>query len=89
MLTKTKITLATALVLATFSGAMARGGGNDAYQTYLDEQYARSHPIIVPGTPPGIHTPGSAYGLASASPNARGSFAYEPVPHMRRMHEER
>jgi hypothetical protein len=83
------IALSAAAVLGALTPAYARGGGNDAYQTYLDEQYARNHPEIVPGTPPGISTPGSAYGFAPNSPDARGTYAYHPAPHARVTHEAR
>jgi hypothetical protein len=57
------LALAAALTLGSLGIAYAgRDGGNDAHQTYLDEQYARNHPTIVPGAPPGITEPGSAYG---------------------------
>ena len=78
MLTKTKVALATVLALAALSPAYAAGGGNNAHQTYLDEQYASSHPVIVPGTPPGISTPATAYGFAPSSPDARSSFSLPP-----------
>ena len=79
------LALSAAVVLAAFSPAYAgRDSGNDANQAYLDQQYARSHPLIVPGTPPRINTPATAYGLAPSSPDARSSFAYHPVPHARR-----
>ena len=73
------IALVSALILGAVGPAYARGsgGGNDAYQSDLDQQYARNHPTIVPGTPPGLSTPDSAYGFA---PDARGSFA-RAAPH--------
>lgn len=89
MLKKSKIALATVLALAALSPAYAGSGGNNAHQTYIDEQYARSHPVVVPGTPPGISTPATAYGFAPSSPDARHSFAYHPVPHARRTREAR
>jgi hypothetical protein len=83
------IALCSALILGAVAPAYARGGGgggNDAYQSSLDEQYARNHPTIVPGTPPGLSTPDSAYGFA---PGARGSFAYQHAPHAPRTREAR
>jgi hypothetical protein len=83
------LALSAAVILAALSPAYAAGGGNNAHQTYLDEQYARNHPVIVPGTPPGISIPATAYGFAPSSPDARSSFAYHPAPHARRTHEVR
>jgi hypothetical protein len=72
------IALCSALILGAVGPAYARsgggGGGNDAYQSDLDQQYARNHPTIVPGTPPGLSTPDNAYGFA---------------PHALRTHEAR
>lgn len=79
MLNKTKVALATGLVLAALSPAYAD-------QDDLDEAYARSHPVIVPGTPPGIATPGTAYDFAPSSPS---SFDYQPAPHARRTRKAR
>jgi len=62
---------AAALLLAGAATALAgnftdeRDSGNSAHQTELDEQYARSHHTIVPGTlPPRTSTRGS-YGYVS------------------------
>jgi hypothetical protein len=79
MLSKTKVALATGLVLAALSPAYAD-------QDDLDEAYARSHPVIVPGTPPGITTPATAYDFA---PSSAGSFAYHSAPPARRTHKAR
>ena len=38
-------------------GPRDRDSGLSVRQTELDEQYARSHPTIVPGTPPRLSTP--------------------------------
>jgi hypothetical protein len=88
LIASSAIALCSALVLGAVGPAYARGGGggNDAYQSYLDEQYARHHPTIVPGTPPGLSTPDSAYGFA---PDARGGYAYHSAPHARTTHEVR
>jgi hypothetical protein len=83
------IALVSALILGAVGPAYARGGGgggNDAYQTSLDQQYARNHPTIVPGTPPGISSAERAYGFA---PDARGSYAYQSAPQPLRTHEAR
>jgi len=81
MLIKTKFVLATVLALAALSPAYAAGGGNNAHQTYLDQQYARRHPVIVPGTSPGLSPPATAYGFVPSAPGARSSFAYQPHHH--------
>jgi len=31
-------------------------------QLQLDREYTRTHPTIIPGTPPALMTPGGAYG---------------------------
>ena len=79
MLSKTKVALTAGLVLAALSPAYAD-------QDDLDEAYTRSHPVVVPGTPPGITNPATAYDFAPSSPS---SFAYHPAPHARRTHKAR
>jgi len=57
MSSKKSLVLLAAAVVLLASPALAakkhhpRYGGNNARQTALDEQYARKHPTIVPGTP--------------------------------------
>jgi hypothetical protein len=82
VLSKTKVALTTGLVLAALSPVYAD-------QDDLDEAYARSHPVIVPGTPPGFNTPATAYGFTPSTQDARSGFAYRPVPHARRTREAR
>jgi hypothetical protein len=79
VLSKTKVALTTGLVLAALSPVYAD-------QDDLDEAYARSHPVIVPGTPPGITTSATAYDFAPSSSN---SFDYHLAPHARRTHKAR
>ena len=82
MLPKTKVALTTGLVLAALSPAYAD-------QDDLDEAYARSHPVIVPGTPPGFSTPAAAYVFAPSAPDTRSGFAYHLALHARRAREAR
>lgn len=53
-----------AALLVLFAGAALakdRDTRLSLHQMELDREYARSHPTIIPGTPPAISTPGSAY----------------------------
>ena len=56
--------LLASMTLAANSGGGGRPGkengrdtGNNVHQTLLDDEYARLHPTIVPGTPPRLSTP--------------------------------
>lgn len=64
-----KKTLAFAALFVPLAGAAlatdfddGRDSGLSAHQMELDREYARSHPTIIPGTPPALSTPGGAYG---------------------------
>ena len=63
-----------AILLAGASAANAanftdpRDSGNSAHQSMLDEQFARSHPTIMPGTP-------------AQRPGSRGAYGYVPPHH--------
>jgi hypothetical protein len=64
-----KKTLVLAALLVPLAGtALARdfdardSGWFTQRQMELDREYARNHPTTMPGTPPALSTPGSAYG---------------------------
>jgi hypothetical protein len=58
------VLLATPALAANFTDE--RDSGLSVRQTQLDEQYARRHPTIVPGTPPSLSTP---YGYGYVPPH--------------------
>ena len=55
--------LLVSMTLAANSGSSrpgkenGRDTGNNVHQTLLDDEYARRHPTIVPGTPPRLNNP--------------------------------
>ena len=54
--------LLASMTLAANSGSRTgkengRDTGNNVHQTLLDDEYARQHPTIVPGTPPRLSNP--------------------------------
>jgi hypothetical protein len=59
---------AAAVLLACAAPALAanftdeRDRGNNEHTTLLDEEYARTHPTIIPGTPPALMGTRSTYG---------------------------
>jgi hypothetical protein len=61
---------AAAMLLASVPAARAanftdeRDVGNNLHQTLLDREYARTHPTVIPGTPPALTNPRSPYGYA-------------------------
>ena len=76
------VSAAAAVLLAGMAPALAanftdeRDSGNSVHQTHLDREYARTHPTIVPGTPPAPSTH-SPYGYV---PPHR-SKVKRPLPH--------
>jgi hypothetical protein len=62
-------TIAIAAMLMLVAGAALarddfddRDSGASAHQTELDREYARTHPVLTPGTPPALGTSSNTYG---------------------------
>jgi hypothetical protein len=62
------LSAAAAVLLASAPAALAanftdpRDRGNSVHQTELDEQFARGHQTVTPGTPPSVTNTRSPYG---------------------------